>query len=137
MKLSTLIKCDQALSKLIKYEYLPACQMFYLSTIHRSMAEAIEAYGRARNALLAKYGTSEDGRSYTIPAGEKAEMFTAELAELEGQETGIDFPPERITLCIESINKAEEGQPVDKRLCFSACDWTAIQEIIKVTETEG
>jgi len=137
MKLSTLIKCDQALSKLIKYEYLPACQMFYLSTIHRSMAEAIEAYGRARNALLAKYGTSEDGKSYTIPAGEKAEMFTAELAELEGQETGIDFPPERITLCVESIDKAEKGLPAERRLGFSANDWAVIQEVIKVVETEG
>ena len=96
------------------------------------MAEATEAYGRARNALLAKYGTSEDGKSYTIPAGEKAEMFTAELAELEGQETGIDFPPERITLCVESIDKAEKGLPAERRLGFSANDWA----VIKVVETE-
>lgn len=135
MKLSSLIKCDPALSKLIKYEYLPARQIYYLSTIHRPMAEAMEAYGRARNALLAKYGTSEDGRSYNISA-ENVASYQSELAELEEQETGVDFPTDKITLCVESIDKAEKGLPAERRLGFSANDWATIQEVIKVVETE-
>jgi len=90
----------------------------------------------SRYSLLKKHGSSTDGKHYDIPA-EKKEAFLKDLDALDNQEIDISFPPDKITLCVERITKAEEGQPVDKRLCFSACDWTAIQEIIKVTETEG
>lgn len=135
MKLSNLVDCDNALSKLFLYSYLPAKQVFFLATMQGKINETINAYHNARNVLLAKHGTSEDEVNYSI-SGDRFSDYQAELNELENQEVSISFPADKITLCVESIEKAEQGLSIEKRLGFSASDWLAIQEIIKVIEME-
>lgn len=137
MQVFKLINSEAALQKLNQYGYLPARSVFFLSKAVNDIQGTFDSYHTARNMLLKKYGTSEDGVQFVVPAGDAAIEYRKELLELNSQETDISFPSEKITLCVEFIEKTDRNLPPEKRLGFSANDWLAIQEVIKVVETEG
>lgn len=136
VKIKSLINCESALSKLCNYAYIPAKSLFYLSSVTDKIQCALNSYHKTRNSILSKYGETTDNINYIVSAGDMAIAYNVELSELESQEVDISFPPDKITLCVESIDRAEKDLPPDKRLGFSANDWAAIQEVIKVVETE-
>ena len=136
MVLSNLVACEKSLGKLLQYQYLPARQVFFLSTMLRQILETLDSFHNARTALLKKYGTSDDDVNYVVTGEDNVAAYNNELDELETQEVDLSFPADKIMLCVESIEKAEIDLPPDKRLGFTAADWINIQRIIKVTESE-
>ena len=136
MKIVDLYNAREAIAKLYRYGEQPAAQLFYLNTLAGKAQTAIDAYGATYNSLLRKYGESEDDVMYDITDPEKIEQFQKELADLNEQDAGFSFDPERITLCVDEIERREKDLPNRRWLAFSAIDWGAIQKVIKVVEKE-
>lgn len=135
MTLGQFINAEIALNKLYNYEHLPIKAQFYLSVVKPQLDNYTVSFQTARNALLRKYGTSDNDIDFIIPP-DNVDAYQKELSSLETEQLDFAFDANKITLCIESVGKTDESLPPDKRLGFNAHDWIAIQKIIKVIETE-
>ena len=134
MILKDLVEAKDALTKLFRYGYLRADQGFYLSTIRQKVACYIDSYHEARNNLLRKYGTSEDGENFNITGTENVNRFRDELEVLNQQEVDLEVSPQKLTLSVDELAKGEEMLSPEQRLGFNSEDWERISKIINVME---
>ena len=134
MTLKQLEQAYDPIQKMYDYGYFPVAVMFCLKNKREQILGPIVSFIEAKNALLSKYGSSEDGVKYTIPSGDSAVKYREELAELEGMEIDIEPLFEGICLDATEIEQNDKDLPPMKRLGFSANDWYHISKIIKVVE---
>ena len=137
MQLNLLLDASGALQKLYNYGNLPATQVFFLAQIGGQIDNALNAFYTARTKALDRHGQKLDNKgTYQFASPGKKEDFLREEAELLAQDVDIAFPPEKISLCAQAVERMDADLPANKRLGFSAKDWLAIQKIIHVIEKE-
>jgi hypothetical protein len=140
MTISDILKCKSQLAKLFSYGYIsPSSAMLYLISTRKKIESELELYDEARNRLLERYGTSNDGVKYEL--GENDSLYRKEVLQLEAHETGINIDRDKFFLNIESIMGMDAeligAGKVKDTIGFSPNDWIAISDIIHVEYPEG
>lgn len=104
MKLNKIINAINGLEYLSKLA-IPAKESFKLAMLINSIEPSVNNYNKQRNNLLAKYGNSEDGKTFTIREAEK-ENFIDEIEDLGNIEIDLKFEKINIpnNLTIEASN---------------------------------
>jgi hypothetical protein len=104
MKLIKIVNAVNNLNKLSEM-LLPAKESFKIIKLMQKIEPELQNYNVQRNKLLAKYGDSEDGKTFVIKEEEK-ENFTKEIIDLENIE--IDFEFDKIKISEKLTMKASD-----------------------------
>lgn len=134
MNIEEYFACLRPIEKLYEYGYLPAKTIYSLATKKRDVFDPLIAYSEATNALLVKYGVSDNGVNYEIMP-ENTSQYISELNELNQQNVDVGFL-KGIVLDVQDISKIDSELPAHKRLGYSANDWYLIRNILDVVEKE-
>lgn len=133
MKLIDLINAYESLEKLFNYGYFSAKENYYLSKLNQTVKKEIEAYHKARNLLLAKYGKTENNYNYEIHAN-NIETFNNELEELNNQIINIIIDESKFKLFIDKIDSIDSELPIQKKLALNSNDILLLNKIMTIYE---
>lgn len=116
MKLIKIVNAVENLDKLSEL-LLPAKESFKLINLLVEIEPKVNNYNLQKNKLLAKYGDSEDGKTYIIRKDEQ-EYFIKEVEDLGNIEIDLNF---------EKIN-------ISNGLTIKAADLINILDFVEITD---